>query len=91
MIHLNCDSTGARGATDYTRLHSTEDVQSFAEAVVGDVTGQADAPPPHAAHLAATIGGARLVTVPGMGHALSRPVVAPLADAILAHTTAVDG
>ena len=41
VIHLNCDSTGARGATDYTRLHSTEDVQSFAEAVVGDVTGQA--------------------------------------------------
>ena len=40
VMHLNCDSTGARGATDYSRLHATEDVQSFAEAVVGDVTGQ---------------------------------------------------
>jgi pimeloyl-ACP methyl ester carboxylesterase len=27
-------------------------------------------PPPHARHLADTIGGARLVTIPGMGHAL---------------------
>ena len=33
---------------------------------------------------------ADLVTIPGMGHALSRPVVGPLADAILTHTTAVD-
>jgi hypothetical protein len=40
VMHLNCDSTGARGATDYSRLHATEDVQAFAEAVVGDVTGQ---------------------------------------------------
>lgn len=47
-------------------------------------------PPPHAAHLARTIAGARLVTVPGMGHALTTPVLGPLADAILAHTTAVD-
>jgi hypothetical protein len=39
-MHLNCDSTGARGATDYSHLHATEDVQAFAEAVVGDVTGQ---------------------------------------------------
>ena len=40
VMHLNCDSTGARGATDYSRLHATEEVQAFAEAVVGDVTGQ---------------------------------------------------
>jgi hypothetical protein len=40
ILHLNCDSTGARGATDYSRLHATEEVQAFAEAVVGDVTGQ---------------------------------------------------
>jgi len=40
VLHLNCDSTGARGAIDYGHLHATEDVQSFAEAVVGDVTGQ---------------------------------------------------
>ena len=47
-------------------------------------------PPPHAAHLAATIGGARLVTVPGMGHALGRPVLAPLVRAVGEHLDAVD-
>jgi pimeloyl-ACP methyl ester carboxylesterase len=47
-------------------------------------------PPPHAAHLAAAIGSARLVTIPGMGHALPAAVVAPLADAIAAHTASVD-
>ncbi len=47
-------------------------------------------PPPHATHLAAVIGSARLVTIPGMGHALSRPVIEPLGAAILAHTTSVD-
>ena len=39
-VHLNIDSTGARGATDYSVLHATEEVQSFVEAVVHDVTGQ---------------------------------------------------
>jgi hypothetical protein len=41
VLHLNCDSTGARGATDYGLLHATEEAQGFAEAVVRDVTGQA--------------------------------------------------
>jgi Peptidase family M28/PA domain len=39
-VHLNIDSTGARGATDYSVLHATEDAQSFVEGVVHDVTGQ---------------------------------------------------
>ncbi len=43
-------------------------------------------PPPHAAHLAAAIGGARLVTVPGTGHALPPVVHRPLAAAVTAHT-----
>ncbi|HEX5947874.1 MAG TPA: alpha/beta hydrolase [Acidimicrobiales bacterium] len=47
-------------------------------------------PPPHAAHLAASIGSSRLVTIPGMGHALNPVVLDPLADAILAHTAEVD-
>jgi len=34
ILHLNVDSTGARGATDYSVLHAT------AETVVADVTGQ---------------------------------------------------
>ena len=47
-------------------------------------------PPPHARHLADTIGGARLVTIPGMGHALPATVVPRLAEEILAHTAAAD-
>ncbi|MEV1062076.1 alpha/beta hydrolase [Streptomyces sp. NPDC050263] len=43
-------------------------------------------PPPHARHLAQVIRGARLVEIPGMGHALPRPVHAPLAAAVLDHT-----
>ena len=30
-VHLNMDSTGARGATDYSVVHATEDAQSFVE------------------------------------------------------------
>ncbi|KUG56518.1 esterase [Kocuria rosea subsp. polaris] len=48
-------------------------------------------PPPHAQHLAASIGSARLVTVPGLGHALPHSVLGPLADVVLEHTAAVDG
>jgi hypothetical protein len=40
VLHLNVDSPGARGATDYSVLHATEEAQSLAEAVVADVTGQ---------------------------------------------------
>lgn len=48
-------------------------------------------PPPHARHLAASIPGAELISIPGMGHALSAPVIDPLASAIVAHTTRADG
>jgi hypothetical protein len=40
VVHLNVDSTGARGATDYSVLHATEDAAAFAESVVADVTSQ---------------------------------------------------
>ena len=40
VLHMNVDSTGARGATDYTVFHATEDAADFAEAVVADLTGQ---------------------------------------------------
>ena len=43
-------------------------------------------PPPHAAHLASLIPGARVVTIPRMGHALPSALLPALADAILAHT-----
>ncbi len=42
-------------------------------------------PPPNAQRLAGALGNARLVTVPGMGHAIPAAVVAPLAEAIEAH------
>ncbi|MEW1957168.1 alpha/beta fold hydrolase [Kineococcus sp. NPDC059986] len=47
-------------------------------------------PPPTAQHLAAAVPGARLVRVPGMGHALPAAVLAPLADAVEEHLDAVD-
>ncbi|MEU6799353.1 alpha/beta fold hydrolase [Nonomuraea wenchangensis] len=43
-------------------------------------------PPPHATRLARAIPSATLVTVPGLGHALPRAIVPPLAAAITAHT-----
>ncbi|MFG3117082.1 alpha/beta fold hydrolase [Streptomyces sp. NPDC048197] len=46
-------------------------------------------PPPHPQHLAQCIGGAHVVEIPGMGHALPPAVQGPLAEAILAHTGAV--
>jgi pimeloyl-ACP methyl ester carboxylesterase len=44
-------------------------------------------PPPNSAHLARTLGTGRLVRIPGMGHAINRTVVPPLAAAILTQTT----
>ena len=43
-------------------------------------------PPPHATHLASLIPGARVATIPRMGHAPPQAVLATLSDAILAHT-----
>ncbi|HEY4421705.1 MAG TPA: alpha/beta hydrolase [Pseudonocardia sp.] len=44
-------------------------------------------PPPHSGHLVRTLGHARLVRIPGMGHAINHTVVSPLAAAILTQTT----
>lgn len=48
-------------------------------------------PPPNAQQIAGLVPGARLVSIPGMGHALPPTVVPPLADAIRAFTREVDG
>ena len=47
-------------------------------------------PPPHAAHLAASIGGAVLARVPGMGHALTAAVLGPFGDLLEAHLDEVE-
>lgn len=47
-------------------------------------------PPPAASRLAAALPGSELVTLQGMGHALASAVLAPLAEAVLAHTARVD-
>lgn len=44
-------------------------------------------PPPNAGHLARSLGAGRLVRIPGMGHAINRTVISPLAAAILTQTT----
>lgn len=43
-------------------------------------------PPPHAAHLAGAIPTAELLTIPGLGHALSSDVIPALTGVILRHT-----
>ncbi|OZM72488.1 alpha/beta hydrolase [Amycolatopsis antarctica] len=43
-------------------------------------------PPPHPWHLAQCVRGARLLEIPGLGHALPPALFGPLTDAILAHT-----
>jgi pimeloyl-ACP methyl ester carboxylesterase len=44
-------------------------------------------PPPNASMLARSLGQGRLVRIPGMGHAINRTVISPLAAAILTQTT----
>jgi pimeloyl-ACP methyl ester carboxylesterase len=47
-------------------------------------------PPPHAANLAAVIGTARMLTVPGMGHALPSALVGRFAELIAEHAARTD-
>ncbi|MBT0770447.1 alpha/beta hydrolase [Kineosporia sp. J2-2] len=47
-------------------------------------------PPPHAAHIAGSIGSARLVGIPGLGHALPAAVLGPLAEVLTGFIGEVD-
>ncbi|MFI1399902.1 alpha/beta fold hydrolase [Streptomyces sp. NPDC020681] len=90
------DSTFAHGRADHSGMDRTE---ALAATRVPVLVVEADAEPvfplPHPRHLAqvtgaqVTVGGAALVEIPGMGHALPRPVLGPLAEAVLAHTAKV--
>lgn len=85
------DNTAAHARADQSGLdRGAELAHVTVPTLVIDAPEDPIDPPPHATHLAETIGSAHLASIPGMGHALGRPVVEPLATAILAHTTRVD-
>ncbi|MEU0844223.1 alpha/beta hydrolase [Streptomyces sp. NPDC005962] len=84
------DASGAHARADQSGLVRTEALAANeVPTLVVSPTADPVFPLPHARHLAQVIGGARLVEIPGMGHALPRRVLDPLADAILAHTLKV--
>ncbi len=69
--------------------HRGNDLSGITEPVLA-IQGPLDPvnPAPHARHIAESIPGGRVVEIPGMGHAFPSAVHRPLAEAILAHTTA---
>ncbi|MFI1222298.1 MULTISPECIES: alpha/beta fold hydrolase [unclassified Streptomyces] len=77
----------AHARADYSGMDRTEQLaRTRVPTLVISAPAEPVAPPPHAEHLVQAIRGARLVEIPGMGHALPRAVHAPLAAAILDHT-----
>ncbi|MCC3771239.1 alpha/beta fold hydrolase [Streptomyces sp. UNOC14_S4] len=81
------DVSTAHGRADHSGMLRTEGLaRNAVPTLVVEAPAEPVFPPPHARHLAQVVGAARLVTMPGMGHALPRECLGPLADAILAHT-----
>ncbi|MCQ0024545.1 alpha/beta fold hydrolase [Streptomyces somaliensis DSM 40738] len=79
----------AHGRADQSGMLRTEALASTrVPTLVVSAPAEPVFPPPHAQHLAQVIRGAELVEIPGMGHALPRPVLEPLAEAVLRHTAA---
>ncbi|MFD3906733.1 MULTISPECIES: alpha/beta fold hydrolase [unclassified Streptomyces] len=77
----------AHARADYSGMERTERLAATdVPTLITSAPAEPVAPAPHAEHLAQVIRGARLVEIPGMGHALPREVHAPLAAAILDHT-----
>lgn len=78
----------AHARADTSGMDRTERLaRTYVPTLVVSAPAEPVAPPPHAHHLAQVIRGAHLVEIPGMGHALPPAVHAPLADAILEHTS----
>jgi pimeloyl-ACP methyl ester carboxylesterase len=82
----------SQAPTAHARLH-TDGLQRGAElahvelpVLVIEAPADPAFPPPNSVALAAAIGSARLVRIPGMGHAISRPVLDQLVLAVLDHT-----
>ncbi|MFF8741456.1 MULTISPECIES: alpha/beta fold hydrolase [Streptomyces] len=77
----------AHARADYSGMERTDRLAATdVPTLITSAPAEPVAPAPHAEHLAQVIRGARLVEIPGMGHALPREVHAPLAAAILDHT-----
>jgi pimeloyl-ACP methyl ester carboxylesterase len=84
----------SRPATAHARM-STDGVHRGAElagvavpTLVIEAPEDPAFPPPNAGVLSRALGSARIVRIPGMGHAINRTVVTPLAAAILSQTGA---
>ncbi|MFI1014817.1 alpha/beta fold hydrolase [Streptomyces sp. NPDC020965] len=77
----------AHGRADTAGMDRTRELaETDVPALVVSAPAEPVFPPPHPQHLAQAVRGARVVEIPGMGHALPQEVLAPLATAILAHT-----
>jgi pimeloyl-ACP methyl ester carboxylesterase len=76
--HARATATGFNRAAEFASVRTPTLVIEAPEDPINS--------PPHSSHLTRLIPTARLVTVPGMGHALSTAVVGPVCQAILAHT-----
>lgn len=89
IVHTGHYATStAHARADASDLDRTEQLARTAvPTLVISAPAEPVFPPPHPHHLTQAIQGARVVDIPGMGHALPRAVHAPLAAAILDHTT----
>ncbi|MEU5209813.1 alpha/beta fold hydrolase [Streptomyces sp. NPDC020742] len=80
----------AHGRADHSGLLRTEQLaRNEVPTLVISAPAEPVFPPPHPQHLAQCVNGARVVEIPGMGHALPPAVLKPLAHAVLAHTGAI--
>ncbi|MDQ1306177.1 MAG: hypothetical protein QG671_2009 [Actinomycetota bacterium] len=82
VAHARADQSGLARGSELARVTVPTLVVEAPEDPVN--------PPPAARRIADAIPSARLVTIPGMGHALGSPVIPPLAEAILTHTAQID-
>ncbi|MFJ9082463.1 alpha/beta fold hydrolase [Streptomyces sp. NPDC102384] len=78
----------AHARADASDLDRTEQLAgATVPTLVTSAPAEPVSPPPHPHHLAQAIQGARVIEIPGMGHALPPEVHTPLVAAILDHTT----
>ncbi|GHC58119.1 alpha/beta fold hydrolase [Streptomyces cinnamoneus] len=79
----------AHGSADSSGMLRTDELAATdVPTLVVSAPAEPVFPPPHPQHLAQAVRGARVVEIPGMGHALPRDVLGPLTTAILGHTGA---